>query len=240
MTGLVSPQLSIGSELDELPTRPDPDGSGRVTSTTWFSCKDAWMQRNIPVELATPAQRLIQNPVTKEVVGVQAVDWKGETLYVQANKGVILACGGYENNQEMRTNFLPWANSNEPFITFGGTPYNTGDGIIMAQSVGAKLWHMNNKEWGGTTYASKAASKELGMGVSISATGGNFAIIVNKFGLRFMNEHIYSSHTAQLLPTEQLVELELPPTSSGSFLPPVLLLALGLRRLSQHSVLRSL
>jgi len=104
--------------------------------------------RNIPVKLATPAQKLIQNPITKEIVGVQAVDWKGETLYVQANKGVILACGGYENNQEMRTNFLPWANSNEPFITFGGTPYNTGDGIIMAQSVGAKLWHMNNKEWG--------------------------------------------------------------------------------------------
>ncbi len=49
VTGLVSPQLSIGSELDELPTRPDPDGSGRSLAwTTWFSCKDASMQGTSP------------------------------------------------------------------------------------------------------------------------------------------------------------------------------------------------
>ena len=28
--------------------------------------------------------------------------------------------------------------------TFFGSAYNTGDGIRMAQEVGAEMWHMNN------------------------------------------------------------------------------------------------
>jgi hypothetical protein len=31
-----------------------------------------------------------------------------------------------------------------PYIYPTGTPYNTGDGIRMAQEVGADLWHMSN------------------------------------------------------------------------------------------------
>ena len=52
----------------------------------------------------------------------------------------MLTCGGFENNQEMIRNYLPGV----PYCYTSGTPYNEGDGITMAMSVGADLWHMNN------------------------------------------------------------------------------------------------
>ena len=53
---------------------------------------------------------------------------------------MVLTCGGFENNQEMIRNYLPGV----PYCYTSGSPYNEGDGITMAQSVGADLWHMNN------------------------------------------------------------------------------------------------
>ena len=53
---------------------------------------------------------------------------------------MVLTCGGFENNQEMIRNYLPGV----PYCYTSGSPYNEGDGITMAMSVGADLWHMNN------------------------------------------------------------------------------------------------
>jgi succinate dehydrogenase/fumarate reductase flavoprotein subunit len=53
---------------------------------------------------------------------------------------VVLTCGGFENNQEMIRDYLPGI----PYCYTSGSPYNEGDGITMAMSVGADLWHMNN------------------------------------------------------------------------------------------------
>jgi hypothetical protein len=63
-----------------------------------------------------------------------------QSFYVKARKAVVLTCGGFENNQEMIRNYLPGV----PYCYTSGTPYNEGDGITMAMSVGADLWHMNN------------------------------------------------------------------------------------------------
>ena len=63
-----------------------------------------------------------------------------KSIYVKARKAVVLTCGGFENNQEMIRNYLPGV----PYCYTSGTPYNEGDGITMAMSVGADLWHMNN------------------------------------------------------------------------------------------------
>jgi succinate dehydrogenase/fumarate reductase flavoprotein subunit len=53
---------------------------------------------------------------------------------------VVLTCGGFENNQQMIRDYLPGI----PYCYTSGSPYNEGDGIAMAMSVGADLWHMNN------------------------------------------------------------------------------------------------
>lgn len=58
--------------------------------------------------------------------------------FIKARKGVVLCSGGFEFNEEMKKNYL-----RPTTIKFTGWIYNTGDGIKMAQAVGADLWHMN-------------------------------------------------------------------------------------------------
>jgi succinate dehydrogenase/fumarate reductase flavoprotein subunit len=65
---------------------------------------------------------------------------RDEVVNIKARRGVVLTCGGFENNQEMIRNYLPGI----PYCYTSGSPYNEGDGITMAMSVGADLWHMNN------------------------------------------------------------------------------------------------
>jgi succinate dehydrogenase/fumarate reductase flavoprotein subunit len=92
------------------------------------------------IEYSTRATRLIFDPATKEVFGVRA-EKGGSPYYAKARKGVILACGGFENNPEMLRTYYP---SGYTDILPGGTPYNMGDGITMTQAIGAKFWHMNS------------------------------------------------------------------------------------------------
>lgn len=98
---------------------------------------------DVEVLLSTPAKRLIQNPATKEIVGVIA-ESGGKEITIKAKKAVIMTCGGFEGNPEMLATYIQGA----PVpIYVCGTPYNTGDGIRMVIDVGADLWHMNGIEW---------------------------------------------------------------------------------------------
>ena len=92
-------------------------------------------QRGIEVRLNTPAKDLISTP-EKEVIGIILETNKGESR-IRAKKGIILACGGFEANTEMQKQF--WQIMPVTTAANGG---NTGDGIRMAQSLGAELWHM--------------------------------------------------------------------------------------------------
>jgi len=174
-----------------------PDGTAGAGVDFFAFLSSCAASRGIPVMYSTPAKELIQNPYTKEILGVRATDNTGKDIYIKAAKGVVLASGGYQNNPEMRTNFLSEA-PHSAFMTFSGTPYNTGDGIVMAQLVGAKLWHMNKKEV--NEFASKAASQEIGNGIVLNPAYGMRkattlpAIIVNRYGQRFMNEYFFSGH----------------------------------------------
>jgi succinate dehydrogenase/fumarate reductase flavoprotein subunit len=97
---------------------------------------DHLVKRGIEVRLATPALRLIADPVTREVRGVK-VAMNGAERNIGARRGVVLACGGFEGNAEMKAQFLegmPVCNA--------AARTNTGDGIRMAQDLGAALWHM--------------------------------------------------------------------------------------------------
>ena len=108
-------------------------------SNTWLLFERAVNERWIEVLYESPAKELIQRNGTGEIVGVRA-EQGGKSVYVRANKAVILTCGGFENNQEMIRNYLPGL----PYCYTTGSPHNEGDGITMAMEVGADLWHMNN------------------------------------------------------------------------------------------------
>lgn len=102
------------SELFRLLKRNVTDRSDKI---------DVWFE--------SPAVSLIQDPQTKTILGIK-VERNGKTLNIRANNGVILATGGFENNAEMVENYLGMTNY-API----GSLYNTGDGIRMAQEVGA-------------------------------------------------------------------------------------------------------
>jgi succinate dehydrogenase/fumarate reductase flavoprotein subunit len=96
----------------------------------------------------------------------------------------------------MQKQFLPgWP------IYCQGSPGNTGDGIRMAQQVGAQLWHMNNALAGlGGMVIPPAAPIPIpvnmgggGRGGAPGATAGGY-ICVDKYGKRFMSENQPSRH----------------------------------------------
>ena len=78
------------------------------------------------------------------VVGVKGMANDGTPFEYRANKGVILATGGFGANVEMRQKYNTyWANLDETVPTTN-QPCATGDGIAMAEAVGASLYGM---EW---------------------------------------------------------------------------------------------
>lgn len=88
-------------------------------------------ERGIEVRWSSPATRLVVSD--GRVVGVRTT-----TTQLRARHGVVLACGGYEFDEDLkRDNLRAYP------VHFYGNPGNTGDGVRMAQAVGAGLWHMN-------------------------------------------------------------------------------------------------
>jgi succinate dehydrogenase/fumarate reductase flavoprotein subunit len=90
--------------------------------------------RKIEVMLSTPAKQLITG-ADGEIIGL-AAEHEGKPINIKAKKGVILACGGFENDEAMK---LQYFQAQPVYPVYLG---NTGDGIKMAQKVGAALWHM--------------------------------------------------------------------------------------------------
>ncbi len=97
---------------------------------------DNVVKRGIDVRLGTPALRLIADPATREVRGVRVLQ-DGRERAIRARRGVVLATGGFEGNAEMKAQFLEC----HPVFNAAART-NTGDGIRMAQDLGARLWHM--------------------------------------------------------------------------------------------------
>ena len=72
-----------------------------------------------------------------EAIGIEAQ--QGESpLLIKAKKGVVLACGGFEYNEEMKAN-----NCRYPSLAWG-TPYNTGDALTACRKYDIDFWHMNS------------------------------------------------------------------------------------------------
>jgi succinate dehydrogenase/fumarate reductase flavoprotein subunit len=92
-------------------------------------------ERGIEVRLGTPAKSLIADG-GRSVQGIVVETPNGERR-IRTRKGVVLACGGFEANPEMQRQY--WQITPVYSAANGG---NTGDGIRMAQALGAELWHM--------------------------------------------------------------------------------------------------
>lgn len=142
-------------------------------------------KRKIPVMLNSPAQELVTN-ADGEITGVIATI-EGKTKNIHANKGVILACGGFEYNMDMYKNYV------KGYPIYGlGNPGNTGDGIIMAQKAGAKLWHMT-----GTSCPLGVRIPGLKSCIQVNMLAPSH-IWVDQDGKRFVNEKGLDNHACLL------------------------------------------
>lgn len=166
-------------------------GMGKDLFAFLKSCVDA---REIRVMLGTPVRELIQDAVTKEIVGLKATNPAGKEIVVKARRGVVMACGGFEANQDMLHQYLDASYSG--FFPTRGTPFNTGDGIKMCYSVGADQWHMKNAEF--YRKCCKPASELYGVAIEMIDTNG--CIWANRFGKRFWDETMYFTHTKETIP----------------------------------------
>ncbi|GHV90911.1 FAD-binding dehydrogenase [Spirochaetia bacterium] len=169
------------------------------TSKFWKLLRKNVIDRSNMIDIwySSPAVQLIQDKESRIVHGVK-VENSGKIYNVRAINGVVMAPGGFENNDEMLENYAQLANA-----TSKGAKYNTGDGIKMAIDVGADLWHMSalsgpdvnfvNPDTGispgyyYTTTVKSAAGAYTGFGAfNTINVGGN--------GARFMDETVAPRH----------------------------------------------
>jgi succinate dehydrogenase/fumarate reductase flavoprotein subunit len=181
----------VGIEFPDLPgadcVHKFHDGPTYGYSNTWKRFEALVKERPIRVLYETPGKQLIQHDLSKAILGVRT----GTGATVKARKAVVLTCGGFENNQQMIRDYLPGV----PYCYTSGTPYNEGDGITMAMSVGADLWHMNN--YAGPSMALKVP--EVATTFSMQALHYSKAppggmIVVGPDGRRFCDEKYKTRH----------------------------------------------
>lgn len=182
---------SLGTML----TNPMKDFNGYDWLTTGPTNRGKYMfralekevsQRNIEVMFSTPVTELITNS-DGQVIGVLAEKSQGGIrMRIKARKGVILCSGGFENNEQLKLQFIP-AQPIYAICSLG----NTGDGILMAQKLGAQLWHMWHIHG---SYGFKppdlavALRHRFGGGVAEKGVRAMPWIVIDKFGSRYMNE----------------------------------------------------
>src|SRR5579863_10253870 len=184
----------VGIEFPDLPgsdcVHKFHDGPTYGYSYTWKLFERLVKQRPIRILYETPARELIEHDTTKEILGVRAQHGSG-SLVVKARKAVVLTCGGFENNQQMIRDYLPGV----PYCYTSGSPYNEGDGITMAMSVGADLWHMNN--YAGPSMALKVPEIRTSLSMQAlhySKTPPGGMIVVGPDGRRFCDEKFKTRH----------------------------------------------
>ncbi|HEX2215595.1 MAG TPA: FAD-dependent tricarballylate dehydrogenase TcuA [Xanthobacteraceae bacterium] len=151
-------------------------GPGLVDALT-----DSCRKRGIDVRYGARAINLIA-----DAKGVRGVNIKSsERVYDVGANAVILACGGFQANTEMRTRYMGpgWE-----LAKVRGTRFNTGDGHQMALAIGASSagnwsgghavqWDRNAPEFG-----------DLAVGDQFQKHSYPFGILINASGERFVDE----------------------------------------------------
>jgi fumarate reductase flavoprotein subunit len=162
--------LVIGSSIPRSHHNKESSGGYMIAQLKKYIEADS----NITVYTNTPAVSLIQE--NGRVSGVQAQGKDGKTYAVRGSRGVILATGGYYGNKELIMKY----NSN---VHRENPPYgvldDTGDGLLMAEALGARLVNMNLVQMMGlSSYALPPQHK--------GGTGN--IIVINQNGERFVAE----------------------------------------------------
>src|SRR5215470_17339420 len=146
-------------------------------------------RRGISISYETPAVALLRED--GRVTGVVA-EQNGKRTEIRAG-AVVLACGSFESNPEMRARYL---GPGFELARVRGTRFNMGAGLTMALAIGARphghwsgchavAWDVNAPPYG-----------DLTVGDQFQKHNYPFGIIVNAKGERYVDEGLnFHSHT---------------------------------------------
>ncbi len=151
-------------------------GGRALAARLRLALKDA----GIPLHLKTAMTELVVEDGV--VIGVVVKTKDQGDRRIRARKGVLLACGGFEHNPQMRAHYLPDA-AHQDFSS--GAPQNTGDGHQAAQNLGAAVDLMDDAWWMPSIRHPAGASIPL-----VSERAIPRSVIVTGDGMRFTNESL--------------------------------------------------
>ena len=167
------PKISFsgGASVNRIHAPEDGSGVGDYLVSK-FSLKLA--ELGVDVMLNTTATELLTDAEGK-ICGVKAEG--ADKKYVFNCKAVILTCGGFGANMEMIASYRP---DLQGTVTTNA-PGATGDGIVMAQALGADLVDIEQIQLHPTVEQSSSM-------LITESVRGDGAILVNQQGVRFTNE----------------------------------------------------
>jgi len=132
----------------------------------------------VPVWLRTPLKELVTEG--GKVVGV-VVERDGKPFRIGTRKGVVLAAGGFDKNQQMRE-------ANAPLYPetrlSGGVTSNTGDSIRAAAAIGAGTMNLQSA-WAAPVFYVPGEDRGRLCTIERALPG---CIMVNQKGERYLNE----------------------------------------------------
>ena len=167
------------------------------------------------------ALRLVQDPTSREITGV-VYDHKGKQITARAKLGVVMCCGGYENNPEMLQNYQK---------AYGVHPCaglsNEGDGVTMCAQVGAHMWHFggiagfnnNFASLDGQTFASNDGGATIvhDKGIIVGTNGRRYYMEVGGYGNKNLENDDLRIHVGHRHGDQQFggswMHQQLPPVS---------------------------
>ena len=181
-------------------------GAGKGLSDQQFEVAE---RMGLEVRYRSKATRLLQDQ-KGSVCGVTVL---GPDGFEDVSGGsVVLACGGFESNAEMRTRYLGpgWE-----LAKVRGIPYNTGDGIRMALDIGAQpyghwsgchavAWDLNAPPFGDRTVTELYQKHSYPLGIIVDIDGKRFV----DEGADFRN-YTYVTYGREILRQRQGVAFQL-------------------------------
>lgn len=147
----------------------------------------------VTIVYEAPAVELLRD-ASGTVIGV-AAEQDGQRVNYKARQGVVIATGTYASNPEFIQGHhyacLPYAS--------GTSPYNTGDGMVLAARIGARAFQDLSLAIEFGPLAVRAASEELGTAMPMGALYYR-GVMVNGEGKRFMPEDCVMDHNKSTEP----------------------------------------
>jgi 3-oxo-5alpha-steroid 4-dehydrogenase len=160
------------------------DANGRVVGVEAQRipvATDAFAKHEKIIKKVNAFDRYIESKALKAADTLREIeDNNAERFYVRARQAVIIATGSFSFNRKMVKHYAPKYGESMPLGTIGCD----GSGVVLGQSVGASVGHMDSVTAWRTISPPESFVK---------------AIVVNKAGERFIAEDVYLGHLGRAI-----------------------------------------